>query len=318
MESDPTELVSCGKCGSVNCVPYGLEKFKCYNCGVSVAISRELSAACAAASPTALYYESLQAGHAPSAAKESAKESKKSEGSSSSGGFFGKLQRQAEKTLQKVEQSFFFDAPSASQSSSAPAPEMPVGRPGTEKEQVQWALLASQGRGKASGAPKTSATKEAPAASATKAPAVDPQADARLRAAEERAGRAEQLLNSAMAREAMSASERLSLRQQLDETQELVNGLTHQLDSVQAEVQVQRLRCEALERELAASQEERRKAATSQSALDAEQTGSAETVSRLLARIVELEATLQRSRDFAEKEKASFETMTEAENVPLR
>ena len=36
-------------------MPFGLDVFKCYNCGVSVVISRETSSACAAASPTALY-----------------------------------------------------------------------------------------------------------------------------------------------------------------------------------------------------------------------------------------------------------------------
>ncbi|CAE8598804.1 unnamed protein product, partial [Polarella glacialis] len=100
MEPDPTELVSCGKCSSVNSVPFGLDKFRCYKCGVSVAISRASSAACAAASPTALYYEGLQSSQGTASVQTPAvgSEAKRTEGAGTSG-FFGKLQRQLDKTF---------------------------------------------------------------------------------------------------------------------------------------------------------------------------------------------------------------------------
>ncbi|CAJ1349295.1 unnamed protein product [Effrenium voratum] len=111
---EPTEHVSCGRCSCVNSVPFGLDVFKCYKCGVAVVISRESSAACAAASPTALYLDGLQA---PSSAPSSSSKSSRS--------FFEKLQRQVDKTLQKVEQSFF----DGSSAAAAPAKTLPVGKP---------------------------------------------------------------------------------------------------------------------------------------------------------------------------------------------
>merc|ERR1719171_1191663 len=53
MDADPTELVKCGNCNQVNTVPFGLDKFACYSCGVTVSIARPPSAACAAASSAA-------------------------------------------------------------------------------------------------------------------------------------------------------------------------------------------------------------------------------------------------------------------------
>lgn len=65
-----------------------------------------------------------------------------------------------------------------------------------------------------------------------------------LKAAEDKALRLEQLLEAATAREAVSSSERRVLRKQLDETEQLVSGLSQQLDSVQLEAAEQRRQCE--------------------------------------------------------------------------
>merc|ERR1719382_742714 len=98
--SEPTELVSCGKCSTVNTVPFGLDKFMCYGCGTMVTIAREQSAACAAASTTAQFYDQREAqttGGGGSVTPSG--EGRRSEGSS---GFFGKLQKTMDKTMQKV------------------------------------------------------------------------------------------------------------------------------------------------------------------------------------------------------------------------
>ncbi|CAJ1349292.1 unnamed protein product [Effrenium voratum] len=224
---EPTEHVSCGRCSCVNSVPFGLDVFKCYKCGVAVVISRESSAACAAASPTALYLDGLQA---PSSAPSSSSKSSRS--------FFEKLQRQVDKTLQKVEQSFF----DGSSAAAAPAKTLPVGKP-----------LESEAAGYAQ------------------------SQDAQLKVAEDRALRAEQLLEAAMAREAVSSSERMALRKQLDEMEQLVAGLSRQLDSVQSEVAEQRRQCECLEKSLEARNDKG-------------------VVGELLARIAELEAELHQGR----------------------
>ncbi|CAK9011405.1 unnamed protein product [Durusdinium trenchii] len=245
MAEEPKELVSCGKCATVNSVPFGLDVFKCYSCGISVVISRESASACAAASPTALYIDGLQGNPDSSTSK-----SKKSEegapatGSSSSRssmGFFEKLQRQVDKTLQKVEQSLFDGVPASSSSSSATGKleKLPVGQPPTGAVQAK----------KTEGPP---AKTEGPPGSPGKGQSGYPESSsAALKAAEERADRLEQLLEAATAREAVSSSERRVLRKQLDEAEELVSGLSQQLDRVQTEVQEQRKQCEALEKALA-------------------------------------------------------------------
>ncbi|CAE7410340.1 unnamed protein product, partial [Symbiodinium necroappetens] len=110
----------------------------------------------------------------------------------------------------------------------------------------------------------------------------------RLRAAEERAARAEQLLEAAVAREAVSASERLTLRKQLDDAEQLVSGLSQQLDSVQQEVAEQRQRCEALEKQL---QEAR--------AVPNASPGEGQDVAlELMQRIAQLEAALGKDGNF--------------------
>ncbi|CAE7610828.1 unnamed protein product [Symbiodinium natans] len=223
-EKEPTELVSCGRCNSVNSVPFGLDRFQCYSCGVSVVISRESSAACAAASPTALYLDNLQA---PKEAKEGKSSqsapSKKQEASSR--GFFEKLTRQVDKTLQKVEQSLFADPP-AGQAPAKASPALPVGQPLDEGKQNVSPGREAKPRSPAAGGYEASQgvpPKAAPSMQA--APNTE-----RLRAAEERAARAEQLLEAAVAREAVSASERLTLRKQLETPFALLEFGTPDLD----------------------------------------------------------------------------------------
>eukprot|EP00913_Durusdinium_trenchii_P001608 g1491.t1 len=262
MAEEPKELVSCGKCATVNSVPFGLDVFKCYSCGISVVISRESASACAAASPTALYIDGLQGNPDSSTSK-----SKKSEegapatGSSSSRssmGFFEKLQRQVDKTLQKVEQSLFDGVPASSSSSSATGKleKLPVGQPPTGAVQAK----------KTEGPP---AKTEGPPGSPGKGQSGYPESSsAALKAAEERADRLEQLLEAATAREATARFQWLAIEKtprkmahislqvlrssfDWDEAEELVSGLSQQLDRVQTEVQEQRKQCEALEKALA-------------------------------------------------------------------
>lgn len=194
-----------------------------------------------------------------SSSKGKKSEAEKASGSSSRG-FFDRLQRQVDKTLQKVEQSLF-DA-------SAPAPpvgsadKLPVGeRPNSE-------VLK---RTEAGGYPKS-----------TDASVGDPQGQ--LKAAEDKALRLEQLLEAATAREAVSSSERRVLRKQLDETEQLVSGLSQQLDSVQSEAAEQRRQCEALEKAL-------------EEATQPQDRGTEE----LQKRIAELEAELQSLRHMGVK-----------------
>jgi len=221
---EPKELVSCGKCNSINSVPFGLDAFKCYHCGVSVVISRETSSACAAASPTALYLDSMQGQEGGSSS------SKSKEKAGSSRGFFDRLQRQVDKTLQKVEQSLF-DGSGAPAPKASPLEKLPMGQPPAGE-----VPKVTEPKG---GYPKTSTTESASS-----------ELSSQLQAAEDKAMRLEQLLEAATAREAVSSSERRVLRKQLDETEELVSGLSQQLDSVQKEVAEQRRQCEALEKEL--------------------------------------------------------------------
>eukprot|EP00435_Cladocopium_sp_Y103_P061551 s991_g23.t1 len=260
---EPKELVSCGKCNSINSVPFGLDLFKCYNCGASVVISRESSSSCAAASPTALYLDSMQGQEGGSSSSKGKKnEAEKSSGSSSRG-FFDRLQRQVDKTLQKVEQSLFDgSAPPAPPPKVVSADKLPVGeRPNSE-------VLK---RTEAGGYPKSTASGDLAG---------------QLKAAEDKALRLEQLLEAATAREAVSSSERRVLRKQLDETEQLVSGLSQQLDSVQSEAAEQRRQCEALEKAL-------------EEATQPQDRGTEE----LQKRIAELEAELQSLRHLGVKAK---------------
>ncbi|CAE7548528.1 unnamed protein product [Symbiodinium sp. CCMP2456] len=279
---EPTELVSCGRCGSVNSVPFGLDRFQCYSCGASVVISRETSAACAAASPTALYIDNLQATPQKEGGSKSAP-SKKPEASSR--GFFEKLTRQVDKTLQKVEQSLFSDTPAAGQAPAKAPSALPVGQPiGEEAKAISPGTREAKPRSPESGGYE--ASRSAASASGQGAPKA-PQTE-RLRAAEERAARAEQLLEAAVAREAVSASERLTLRKQLDDAEQLVSGLSQQLDSVQQEVAEQRQRCEALEKQL---QEAR-------AAPNASPGEGQDVALELMQRIAQLEAALGKDGNF--------------------
>ncbi|CAE7679478.1 unnamed protein product, partial [Symbiodinium pilosum] len=100
----------------------------------------------------------------------------------------------------------------------------------------------------------------------------------------ERASRAEQLLEAAVAREAVSASERLTLRKQLDDAQQLVSGLSQQLDSVQKDAAEQKARCEALEKQLAEAR----------TAPKGAQGEGADVAAELTQRIAQLEAALRK------------------------
>ncbi|CAE7230323.1 unnamed protein product [Symbiodinium sp. CCMP2592] len=292
---EPTELVSCGRCGSVNSVPFGLDRFQCYSCGASVVISRETSAACAAASPTALYIDNLQA--PPQREGSKSAPSKKPEASR---GFFEKLTRQVDKTLQKVEQSLFSDTPAAGQAPAKAPSALPVGQPiGEEAKAISPGAREAKPRSPESGGyeassrpgggpPPGASASTGPALAPPKAATTAPQNAERLRAAEERAARAEQLLEAAVAREAVSASERLTLRKQLDDAEQLVSGLSQQLDSVQQEVAEQRQRCEALEKQL---QEAR--------AAPKASPGEGQDVAlELMQRIAQLEAALGKDGNF--------------------
>ncbi|CAE8596080.1 unnamed protein product [Polarella glacialis] len=97
----------------------------------------------------------------------------------------------------------------------------------------------------------------------------------------------------------------MSLREQLDENEGLIQGLTQQLDMVQAELQERLRQCEALERKLASALVEAAAAVAAGAAksckVDVVQEAgegkacstSAGIVPELLARIAELEATLE-------------------------
>mmetsp|Transcript_47695 Transcript_47695/g.135604 ORF Transcript_47695/g.135604 Transcript_47695/m.135604 type:complete len:505 (-) Transcript_47695:44-1558(-) len=333
MDKDPTEMISCGKCSSVNSVPFGLDRFKCYSCGTMVAISKEPSAACAAASETARYYDGLHesastgAGGGSLSSQASAPEARKSES------FFGKLQKTMDKTMQKVERAF--QAPTSTKPAPPSSREDPMAGMSEEEEQLQWALSASLEKSihPATGSPTSagaatrpppatasapqflaiasapSALGQAPAAAAPTASAGDQlqaaamQAAQRLQAAEERAKRAEQELEMAKASEAAAAAERDALRRQLTENEQLVSGLTQQLDAVHSQHEERERRCQALEQALLAA---RQAAAAKPRAVDeddeaeiAELEEHQGTVAQLLSRIAELEATLMQATHFA-------------------
>lgn len=289
MDKEPTETISCGKCSAVNQVPFGLERFKCYGCGSTVAITRAPSGACAAASPTAVYYEGLQA--AASAPTTSVSAASHSEGQASRrqgdgvSSFFGKLQKTVEKTvdrtMQKVERAFQAQAsPPVADKAAAQQRAMTL-----EEEQLQWALNAS--------------LSERQPASSSPAPGEAAEAAQRLEAAEARAWRAERELGEARAREARVERERDAVRRQLADNERLLSSLTAQLDACNAQREEQERRRAGLESALVlAEQQEEQDRAQGE---DFEQQG---TVAQLLARVAELEASLLKATHFASCEQA--------------
>jgi len=326
MASDPTELVSCGKCGNVNTVPFGLDKFKCFSCGVMVAVAREPKAACAAASATAMYYNDLsedgrskmpsQTAAPPSSSSSSEKRRQKSTSDgapTSSGGFFGKLQKTFDTSMKKVDKtissltqpkavgsdagSYIGGAPLAGKTALPPSSTTT----GSEEEQMQWALSASL------------LENQQPPGSPTVAAAVVPQQSGnagdqlqvaatqvaeRLRVAEERAAQAERELEGALAKEASAVAERGALRQQLDENEDLVASLTQQLDTVNSRLEERSRHCKAYESALVSA----RQAAAIVTASKDQKGDELEchgAIAQLLCRIAELEATPLHATHFA-------------------
>lgn len=322
-DSEPTELVSCGKCKTINTVPFGLEKFKCYECGVIVSIAREPSAACAAASSTALLYTETPESQANSTAS-SGGGAQGSGAGNAGGGFFGKLQKTMDKTMAKVNktiENLTTDKPPGSDVLARPG-----GGPGSEEEQLQWALSASFTDAKP--AVSAAAADEAPLSPGDQLQVAAAQAAHRLQAAEARAERAERELAAAQAQETAAAAERKTLRRQLDENEALIKGLTDKLDLVNAQLERQHNHCKALENSLTtareanswATQEVTRRA--QDTVVDEEDEIERQgTISQLLARIGELEAQLLRATHFAPEASSADhkeEGVTEAAEVVER
>lgn len=341
-DSDPTELVSCGKCGKVNTVPFGLDKFKCYGCGALVLVSREPSAACAAASSTAMYYNDLEVAKTP--LNSSVANSSRAIGAANLGsdslapeapkkeavGFFGKLQQKMDKTMQKVDKTFQNFTTSKPPTETAALPTAPPvvarGPPlpsvNSEDEQLQWALNASlaDSRSPANptpasppvvmmGRPPNASTNTAIPSGVPSACAGDQMQGAatqvaqKLHGSEERAAAAEIELAKALEREAAAIAQREELKRQLDDNEGIIKGLTEQIDAANVELESKVKHCFALENALAQAQQMADQAADSLVARE----GSCEverqgTVSQLLARIAELESTLLRATHFAPEE----------------
>eukprot|EP00927_Polykrikos_kofoidii_P067244 TRINITY_DN62759_c0_g1_i1.p1 TRINITY_DN62759_c0_g1~~TRINITY_DN62759_c0_g1_i1.p1 ORF type:complete len:624 (-),score=135.51 TRINITY_DN62759_c0_g1_i1:228-1922(-) len=289
-----------------------------------VAISREGSAACAAASPTALYYTNLQhppgskEPHVASSVTTQTVAEKKPQGVT---GFFGKWQKAMDKSIQKVEKTFeSFAGGMHAQETSGPtskeasrAGAQPVVALNSEEEQLQWALRASMATQQGAAMPnETVQSKAAQGAAAQDAT----QMAQRLQAAESRAERAERDLEKAQAMEATAVAERETLRSQLKDNEQLVRGLTQQLDVVNAQIEEQRQQCQAFETALHRAQESAAAAAARQGASE-ERVEEAEldqqgTISQLLARIAELEATLLCATQFAQPEVETNPSQDEA------
>uniref|UniRef100_A0A7S4UF43 Uncharacterized protein n=1 Tax=Alexandrium monilatum TaxID=311494 RepID=A0A7S4UF43_9DINO len=327
MEAEPMEHISCGKCSTVNQVPYGLEQFRCHTCRCLVSIAREPSAACAAASTSAQYLEGNAASGTVSAAPPAAE--RKGSGSSGGGGFFGNLQ----KKMQKVVRSFESGIDGGSKPDPTPTTFDPPKRLApqltAEEEQLQWALNASlEEVSRQHGAPPAQEVEDpssAPAA-VNSAAGNDMQAAAaraarRLRAAEDRAKRAEDNLAALQAQSSdvtrlpcaacemgrlccWQPAERAALKHQLEDNEGLIKGLTEQLDVVNGKLSKQLQRCTALEKALAAAQQAAVAARTGEAGEAGFEAEEAEmeyrgTIAQLLARIAELEGTLLRATHFA-------------------
>jgi len=314
---DPTELISCGKCNTINTVPYGLDKFRCYNCNVMVAISREPSAACAAASTAARHLEEVP-GCSIQAAAPATLEQPRRAGEGGASGFLGKLQKTMDKTVQKVVKTIEgLDGSGASGSGTKPLPPRAlVGPPSeltAEEEQLQWALDASLREARAQ--PSAQAMNNGPSRQASPQAATVPdpgdqlqaaaaEAARRLRAVEQHARRAEADLAVAKEREASASSARAALERQLQDNERLIQGLTSELDLLHAQLSEKTTRCTALERALVVA----RNAAAVAAAEAGDQQGSENeihdlenqgVIAQLLERIAQLESNMLRATHFA-------------------
>jgi len=321
---DPTELISCGKCNTINTVPYGLDKFRCYSCNVMVEISREPSAACAAASTAARHLEEVP-GCSIQAAAPATSEQPRRAGEGGASGFLGKLQKTIDKTVQKVVKTIEgLDGSGASGSGTKPLPPRAlVGPPSeltAEEEQLQWALDASLREARAqpsaqamnNGPSRQASPQEAPSAAATvsdpgdQLQAAAAEAARRLRAVEQHARRAEADLAVAKEREASASSARAALERQLQDNERLIQGLTSELDLLHAQLSEKTTRCTALERALVVA---RNAAAAIVAAAEAGgQQGSENeihdlenqgVIAQLLERIAQLESNMLRATHFA-------------------
>jgi len=319
---DPTELISCGKCNTINTVPYGLDKFRCYNCNVMVAISREPSAACAAASTAARHLEEVPVCSIQAAAPATLEQPRRA-GEGGASGFLGKLQKTMDKTVQKVVKTIEgLDGSGASGSGTKPLPPRAlVGPPSeltAEEEQLQWALDASLREARAqpsaqamnNGPSRQASPQEAPSAAATvsdpgdQLQAAAAEAARRLRAVEQHARRAEADLAVAKEREASASSARAALERQLQDNERLIQGLTSELDLLHAQLSEKTTRCTALERALVVA----RNAAAVAAAEAGGQQGSENeihdlenqgVIAQLLERIAQLESNMLRATHFA-------------------
>lgn len=329
---DPTELVSCGKCNTVNTVPYGLDKFMCYNCNVMVAISRERSAACAAASTAARHLEEVP-GSSVQATVPTTSEQPRRTGEGGAAGFLGKLQKTMDKSFQKVKKTIEgLDDSGASNGGARPLPpRATVGPPSeltVEDQQLQWALDASLREAHAQNSTQTpqndSRQPSSPAVSSSpgydhrrhlietladqlaegsagdQLQAAAAEAARRLRAVEQHARRAEADLAAAKEREASAVSARAVLERQLQDNEALIQGLTSQLDNLHAQLSEKNTRVAALERALVVARDAAALAATEvggqQGMDDLENQG---VIAQLLERIAQLESNMLRATHFA-------------------
>jgi len=314
---DPTELISCGKCNTINTVPYGLDKFRCYSCNVMVEISREPSAACAAASTAARHLEEVPVCSIQAAAPATLEQPRRA-GEGGASGFLGKLQKTMDKTVQKVVKTIEgLDGSGASGSGTKPLPPRAlVGPPSeltAEEEQLQWALDASLREARAQ--PSAQAMNNGPSRQASPQAATVPdpgdqlqaaaaEAARRLRAVEQHARRAEADLAVAKEREASASSARAALERQLQDNERLIQGLTSELDLLHAQLSEKTTRCTALERALVVA----RNAAAVAAAEAGDQQGSENeihdlenqgVIAQLLERIAQLESNMLRATHFA-------------------
>mmetsp|Transcript_50973 Transcript_50973/g.147966 ORF Transcript_50973/g.147966 Transcript_50973/m.147966 type:complete len:513 (-) Transcript_50973:127-1665(-) len=317
---EPMELISCGKCSAVNRVPYGLEQFRCHTCRTLVNIAREPSAACAAASPSAQFYEGLAnpTGAGSAAAGAAGAENRKASSSSKGGGFFGSLTKKMEKVVRSIESGLDSGGKPAPAPATFEPPQRHAPALSAEEEQLQWALNASIEEEKRQHTTPTPGEVDVPVNPAPSADfnssagdqlqVVAAQAAQRLRAAEERAKRAEDALAAVQARERAATEERAQLKRQLEDNEGLIKGLTEQLDALNSKFSKQAQRCKSLEQALATAQ----RAAVA--ARDAAAEGGADgqgaeaeeaemehhgTIAQLLTRITELESTLMSATHFA-------------------
>eukprot|EP00747_Dinoflagellata_sp_TGD_P207458 gnl/TRDRNA2_/TRDRNA2_81031_c0_seq1.p1 gnl/TRDRNA2_/TRDRNA2_81031_c0~~gnl/TRDRNA2_/TRDRNA2_81031_c0_seq1.p1 ORF type:complete len:508 (-),score=113.59 gnl/TRDRNA2_/TRDRNA2_81031_c0_seq1:199-1722(-) len=334
MPADPTEMVSCGRCGHVNMVPFGLDKFKCFNCGAMVQISREQSAACAAVASTVrdMQQPVLQGNtlsptpgsdpppmtRQPNLSKSWDVSSEASKTSKSSTSFFGKLQKTMDSTMQKVDSTISKLVGEGQQpDSAAPKKATTVQNPEAssqmtlEEQQLQWALDASLKESQ--GLPTVPVGQPAGSQASQGAGA---QVAQQRQVAEDRAGRAEIELQKVRASEAKLAAEKSLLQKQLADQAELVQALTAQLDSLEAKLEEKTKRCATLESALTETNHALQIARSEQAARSDDD--HQDTFNALCTRISELEATLMRATHFAPDPSDGVTTGVSAEGPGLK